>query len=395
MREFAILVTYLVSSPFLLNGEIAFLCIVGLLLFHTWLGYPLLLAFFRSILRQQHNCGERVPLFTIILAAYNEEKRIAAKLENCLALEYPHDHVEIIVASDGSTDETERIVQEFSDRDSRVRLIRSSGRAGKSGVQNLAVENALGEILLFTDAETVASPDLLTRVAQHFADGRVGMVAPVVHFGRLGTSVSEGQGAYWRFELFLRQLESDLGILATCSGSAFGIRRELFRPIPRQFGDDCVVPLDIRLQGFRIVQDPQIVVYDEMPHSIDGELRARVRMTARNLAGIFSRPQALNPLRFPATALGLVSHKFLRWLTPVFLGLMYIASCTLAFEHRFLLFFSLQTCFYTAALVGWRRSQARSCGRIFGYPFAFCLANVGFLLGLVRWLRRQHVVAYK
>lgn len=367
----------------------------GALVIYTWFTYPSLLFLFRLAFRQVRISETCTPSFSIILAAYNEEKRVAAKLENCLALEYPHDRVEIIVASDGSTDETERIVEEFSDRDPRVRLVRSSGRAGKSGVQNLAVENALGEILLFTDAETVTSQDLLALIAQHFADGRVGMVAPVVHFGRLGTSVSEGQGAYWRFELFLRQLESDLSILATCSGSAFAIRRELFRPIPRQYGDDCVVPLDIRLQGFRIVQDPKIVVYDEMPHSVEGELRARIRMTARNWAGIFSRPQVLNPLLFPATALGLVSHKFLRWLTPIFLGVLYMASCTLVFEHRFFLFFSLQTCFYAAALVGWQRPQARACGRIFGYPFAFCLANIGFFLGLVKWFRGQHVVAYK
>lgn len=373
------------------------LLLAGAALAYTWIGYPLILWLLKSVMRFRYRRAQALTTgrLTIILAVYNEERHIHAKIENCLALEYPRNLIEVIIASDGSTDATEQIVQEFAGRDSRIRLIRSAGRTGKSGMQNLAASVARGDILLFTDAETTTKSDLLARVCAHFANSRIGMVAPVVHFTRLGTSVSQGQGAYWRFELFLRQLESDLGILATCSGSAFAVRRELFRPIPPQYGDDCVVPLDIRLQGFRIVQDPHIIVYDEMPHSIEGELRARVRMTARNWAGILSRPGILNPFRFPGTSWGLISHKFLRWMTPVFLGLMYLVNGALLLHHNFILIFFLQTCFYLAALIGWRRSRSQLCEPIFGFPFAFCLANVGFLLGLVKWARGQQIVAYK
>ena len=367
-----------------------------LLVLYTWLGYLLTLFLLRAMCgRSSLPKSEVSPTFSIVLAAYNEEKRIREKLENCLALDYPRDRVQILVASDGSTDATETIVEDFAARDSHVRLLRSPGRAGKSGVQNLAASRATGEILLFTDVETIAGPDLLRRIAAHFSNAQIGMVAPVVHFGRFGSAVSQGQGAYWRFELLLRQLESDLGILATCSGSAFAIRRDLFRPIPSQYGDDCIMPLDIRLEGYRIIQDQEIIVYDEMPHSIQSELRARIRMTARNWTGILSRPRVLNPFRFPGTSWGLISHKFLRWMTPLFLVLLYIANCGLALGHQFILLFIVQSCFYLAALIGWRRSQSESCERIFGYPFAFCLANVGFFLGLVKCLRGQRVVAYK
>lgn len=366
-----------------------------MLLAYTWLGYPFLLALSHGLLKRNHEQKQTTPGFSLMIAVCNEEKRIREKLENCLAFDYPHELVEIIVASDGSTDKTEAIVAEFAARDSRVCLLQSLGRNGKSGVQNLAASKARGEIFLFTDAETVAGPDLLRRVATHFADPQIGMVAPVVHFGGFGSAVSQGQGAYWRFELFLRQLESDLGILATCSGSAFAIRRNLFRPIPPQYGDDCITPLDIRLQGYRIVQDPEIIVQDEMAHSIEGELRARVRMTARNWAGILSRPRVLNAFRFPGTSWGLISHKFLRWMTPFFLVLLYIVNCALALRHKFIPFFILQSCFYLAAAIGWRKSRSQSCERIFGYPFAFCLANVGFFLGLVKCLRGQRIVAYR
>jgi len=379
------------------NREIALLGITLLLLAYTWVGYPAFLWILRQMFGRPPLREKREPAISIsvIVAAYNEEGRIADKLDDCLALDYPADRLEILVASDGSTDRTDAIVQEFAERDSRIRLVRSAGRAGKSGVQNLAVEQARGEILLFTDAETRTQPILLRQIAEDFSDPRVGMVAPTVYFASAEGAVSKGQGAYWRFELFLRQLESDLGILATASGSAFAMRRTLFRPIPPQYGDDCVLPLDVRSHGYTVVQDPRIIVTDQMPHTIGGELRARVRMTARNWTGILSRSGLLNFLRYPGTAWGLVSHKFLRWMTPFFLATMFLMNFLLALQGRLVPLFLLQGCFYLAALVGWWRSRQQPCARIFGYPFAFCLANLGFLLGLVRCLRGQRVVAYK
>ena len=362
---------------------------------YTWLGYPAMLWTLRRMFGIPPRKEPCQPGFSIIVAAYNEEAHITAKMEDCLALDYPADRVEIFVASDGSTDRTEEIVEEFTRRDSRIRLIKSAGRAGKSGVQNLAVAGARGEILLFTDAETRTRASLLQQIGEDFADPRVGMVAPTVQFGRIDDAVSRGQGAYWRFELFLRQLESDLGILATASGAAFAMRRTLFCPIPPQYGDDCVLPLDVRLQGFRVLQDKRIVVFDEMPNTIDGELRARIRMTARNWTGILSRPGVLNFLRYPGTAWGLVSHKFLRWMTPFFLAAAFVMNLFMAARGRMVLLFVLQSCFYLAAAVGWRQSRKHTCARVFGYPFAFCLANLGFFLGLIRCLRGRSVVAYK
>ena len=363
---------------------------------YTWLGYPAMLWTLRRISGMPPAREKCQPDFSVIVAAYNEEARIAAKIEDCLALEYPADQVEILVASDGSTDRTEAIVEEFARRYARVRLVKSASRAGKSGVQNLAAAEARGEILLFTDTETTTRATLLRQIGEDFADPRVGMVAPTVHFSRGDGAVSKGQGAYWRFELTLRQWESDLGILATASGAALAMRRTLFRPIPPQYGDDCVLPLDVRLQGFKVLQDARIVVFDGMPNSIGGELRARVRMTARNWTGILSRPGLLNFLRYPGTAWGLVSHKFLRWMTPFFLAATFVMSLLLAARGRMgLVVFLLQSCFYVASAVGWRQSRKRACARIFGYPFAFCLANLGFFLGLVRCLRGHSVVAYK
>ena len=364
------------------------------LIVYTWLGYPVLLRVLTSIRRPSARREQRDFKISVIIACYNEEARIEDKLTDCLSWRYPADRLEILVASDGSTDGTECIVEKFAGQDSRIRLLRSAGRAGKSGVQNLAAAEARGDILLFTDAETRTRPDLLKQIAEDFADPGVGLVAPIVQFGRFDDPVSKGQGAYWRFEILLRQMESDLGILATASGAALAVRRELYRPVPVQYGDDCIIPLDVCLGGYRVLQDARSVVSDEMPHSIKGELRARVRMTTRNWSGILCRPGVLNPLRFPGVSWALVSHKFLRWMTPFFLVVLLLANGWLALHGQLTVLFVLQLGFYLAALIGWRRPEGQ-CERVFGYPFAFCLANFGFFLGVLKSMRGEKVLTYK
>ena len=278
--------------------------------------------------------------------------------------------------------------------DPRIRWMQSDKRVGKSGIQNLAAESAKGELLFFTDANTATTASVLLAMVKELSDPEVGVVTATALFGHPQDAVEKGQGFYWRYELFLRTAESDLGILATGSGQALLVRRELFRPLPSCYGDDCIMPLDVRLQGYRIVQDRDAIVYDSMPHSIEGELRARIRMTARNWSGTLSRPGVLNPLRFPMTALGLVSHKLLRWLTPFFLAAAFLANTGLALEGRFIALWWMQAAFYLSAFIGWQLTRKQRPAWVFGYSFTFCLANVGFLLGMVKALRNQKIVAY-
>jgi cellulose synthase/poly-beta-1,6-N-acetylglucosamine synthase-like glycosyltransferase len=377
-----------------------------LLVAYTWIAYPLLLAAMRwSALRA---LGGRIsppsaasghqdaatPSVSIIVPVHNEESRIAEKLRNCLEFEYPHDHVEFIVCSDGSTDATEEIVLDFIARDARIRWLQSQHRAGKSGVQNIAAAAARGDILFFTDANARMNPGILRVLIDALADPAVGLVTGTVHLGEPEDAVARGQGFYWRYELFLRVAESDLGILATASGQAMAVRRELYRPLPPCYGDDCILPLDIRMQGRRVVQERSAIVFDTMPHSIQGELRARIRMTARNWAGTLARPALLNPLRFPFTAWGLVSHKLLRWLTPFFLVFAFLSNTGLALSGHGTFWWWLQAGFYLSAFVGWQLTRKQRSAGPFGYSFSFCLANVGFLLGMLKAFRNQKIVAY-
>ena len=370
--------------------------IVVFLLAYAWLGYA-------AVLWTLRRCFGRIgapypagmkPFVSIIVPVHNEQDRIAAKLRNCLELDYPPDRLEILVASDGSTDRTEAVVETLAAVDTRIWLLRAAGRMGKSAAQNLAAQSARGDILFLTDTEARAQPDVLQFIVSNFADAKVGLVTAAVHLTEPADAIAKGQGLYWRYELFLRQAESDLGTLATSSGQALAIRRELFVPMEECYGDDCVLPLDVRLQGYRVVQDRRAVVFDGFPHSLQGELRARTRMVSRNWTGTLSRPEILNPWRFPGTAWGLVSHKFLRWLTPFLLVVLLWASAMASLSGRYVSLLFLQAVFYAAAMAGWLRIRAGRQTRMFALPFAFCLANWGFLLGTLRALRGERIVTY-
>lgn len=363
---------------------------------YTWVLYPLLLRLFVSFVSPKKvTRSAEVPIVSIIIAVHNEEGTIEAKLRDCCRLLYPADRLEVIVASDGSTDLTEEFVRRSAQQDPRIRWIDSAGRVGKSGVQNLAANHAEGDLLLFTDAETTFAPKALSSMADRLADPKVGLVTATVLLGNPEDAIDTSQGVYWSYELFLRNLESDLGILATGSGQALLIRRGLFRPMPGRYGDDCVMPIDVRLQGYRVIQDREAIVFDAMPHSIEGELRTRIRMTARNWAGTLARPAIFNPLRFPMTAIGLISHKLLRWLTPLFLLAIFILTAVLALQGHAVIFFLMQLGFYFSALLGWQLTKRQRGAGLFGYSFSFCLANVGFLLGIIKAFRNQGIVAYR
>lgn len=378
-----------------MHFELRLFLFTSLLTAYIWAGYPALLWLLgRLVTPPAPKEHASYPLVTVIVAAFNEEQRIRTKLENCQSFTYPHEKIEILVASDGSTDRTEAIVEEFAARDPRIRLLRAD-RVGKSEVQNRAAQQARGEILFFTDANARVQADALQFMVEDFADPRVGLASAEALFGSPDDAVSQGQGFYWRFETFLRRSESDLGILATTSGQAFAVRKELYQPLPICYCDDCITPLDVRLQGYRVFHDRRAIVFDTMPHSIHGELHTRIRMTARNWGGTLARPAILNPLRFPLTSLGLLSHKLLRWLTPFLLATIFVTNTALALQGRAILPWILQLGFYLSAAVGWLNSRKKRPAGVFGYPFSFCLANIGFFLGMVKVMRSQRIVAYQ
>ena len=338
-----------------------------------------------------------LPHVTVLVTVYNEAFQIRERILNILESDYPADRLEVMIASDGSSDETDHIVRGMRRRDSRIRLFRPKDCEGKTATQNQAVSLVNGEILVFTDADTRFEAMFLRNMIAPFSDPRVGGVDGHLLFGtKENSGVSKSQGLYWNYELRVREFESRLGILAVASGACLAIRRTLFRPLVDAYGEDCVVPLDIVEQDYRMVHRVDAVAHDRMDTQAGGEFRARVRMTARNWSGTVSRSHLLNPFRHFRYAWALWSHKLLRWLSPVFLIVMVVSAFMLAPGSEFFAYVSVGLVGFVGAgllagifeYFGWSIPVARTI-------FSLLLANVGFFVGGCRALCGHRITAYR
>lgn len=366
-----------------------------LLLLYTWVGYAALLALLARCRKVRIEKRPFTPPVSIIVAARNEEAHIRERIENLLEMDYPPEKLEILVASDGSTDRTAETVRGFTHQ--RVRLLEFAGSRGRAAVHNDAAAVTRGEILVFTDAATRFDRGFLKSLLANFADARVGCVSGIIAFRNRGaTNLTQQRGLYWRYEYWLRQRESDSGVLACASGPCMAVRKELFRPLADATYDvDFITPLDVVQAGRLVLQEPAALSFDQMFPTPQQELRAQVRMVARNLGGYVDRHCLLDSPQFAWFAWSLVSHKVLRWMTPFFLLVLFASSTALAARGGSALALWLgQVAFYASALLGWRRARAHRPAWVFSAPFAFCLANAGFLFGVWKCLRNERIVAY-
>lgn len=352
---------------------------------YVYFGYPLLLlilAKLRPALQVKNS--EITPTVSLIIAAYNEEKVIAQKIENCLALDYPREKLQIIVASDGSTDRTNEIVKRFANQG--VKLVVLSSNQGKSSAQNKAVTEARGEIILFTDADLVLRTDTLNKVNRNFADESVGcVVGKIAYLNEVDTSVSVGEGVYWRYELFLRNVESEVGNFVMGSG-IMAIRRSLFQPVDPNVGEDFVLPMQTAMAGYKVVYESEAIaetiLHQTKPKDM---LRSKVRVISKDLRGLFLCRAILNPFRYPLYSWGLISHKLLRWLVPYFLIILFGFNLLLLDHPFYFLTLALQIAFYALAISCYLWQKKGKPPRIVGIPFSFCLVNLAALVGVARF----------
>lgn len=356
---------------------------------YTWLSYPLIL----FMLRGRHSSPRPVqdpPHLTVLITVRNGSGKITARLKDVLAQDYPSDRIKIFVASDGSDDDTKEKAESIPD--SRI-TVRDFFHAGKSIAQNAAVREISDEIIVVTDVDTVFAPGFLAAITRPFGDQRVGCVSGRLCFTKGNRTISVSQSLYWRFEIWLRRRESEVGLLATATGACMAFRREIFRPLMPSCGEDCAIPLDAIDQGFLVVHADDAVAYDCLPDTASGELRARARMTSRNLRGTLAHPQLLTPWRHPGYALSLWSHKLLRWATPVFLSVVVISSVIVYPEARPVI--CVEILFLLCTLSGLLFHIAGlPQPKVFSTPFSFSLANCGFALGLFQFLRGREPVSY-
>ena len=372
------------------------------LILYVYIGYPFLLMILTRLGPAPSAPRTRItPSISLIIAAYNEEAAIARKIDNSLALDYPRSKMQIIVASDGSTDRTNEIVEGCAGRG--VQLVALKTNLGKSTAQNQAVTEARGDILFFTDANVMLRSDALRKMMAYFVDEKVGcVVGKVTYLNEGETSVSRGEGVYWRYELFLRRKESELGNFAIGSGPIMAIRRSLFRPLDPDVGEDFVLPIQTAIQDGRVIYEPEAISEETLFQTTPITMfRSKVRIISKDLRGLLLCRRILNPLRHPLYAWGLVSHKLLRWLIPYFLVALLALSMVLLDRPLYRLMFLLQMILYVTAGAGYVWQRYGRSPRILAIPFSFCLVNLTALVGVAqfaagrktgRWrpVRRRH-----
>ncbi len=359
------------------------------LLAYVYLGYPLLVWLVSRVFPKPVKRSAIEPNVTILITAFNEEAAIREKLENTLAIDYPPDKLEVLVASDGSTDATDEIVKEFADRG--VKLFRQEGRVGKTTTQNNAVEQAKGEIILFSDATTLYSKDVFDHILPPFADKIVGCVAGrLVYVDEHATTVGRGAQSYWSYETRLKSAESNACSLIGASGCLYAVRKNAYEPMYAEACSDFLICTNLFRQGYRSIFAPDAVCFEHTNRKSNDELRMRVRVISQTLTDLWRNRDMLNPLKSGFFAVELISHKLLRYAVPVLLTGMLIASLALAQNSiTFAAIATVQILFYVLALAGWILERANLRPSLLAMPLYFVLANLASVVAFYKFLRGE------
>jgi len=362
----------------------------------TYFGYPAVLLVL-SPFRRKSIQNDETPSVTLLISAYNEEEVIREKLENSLALEYPSEKFEIVVISDESSDNTDSIVNSFTD--SRIRLFRQIPRKGKSAGLSRFLPEIESDVVVFSDANSIYNTDAIQKLVRNFADSKVGfVVGHQRYFVDAGTE-AHSETLYWRYETWLKTRESRLGSMVCGDGAIFAIRRELFEPLREDDINDFIIPLRIINRGFRGIFEPEAICYESTASDVAGEFRRKIRIVNRSFNAVMRVKSVLNPFRTGFFAIQLLIHKVVRWFVPFFLLGAMFANIILLFESSmflrdevYLFTFAVQLAFYgIAALYCFPALHRISFVRIAGY---FCVVNYAAALGIMQCAMGRNIATW-
>lgn len=373
------------------------------IIIYTFIGYGILLYLLVKLRRlikghrKIDTSPNGLPSLTLIVAAYNEEECIEEKIQNTLSLVYPEEKRHFIFITDGSTDKTPEIISGYPE----IQLMHISQRRGKVSAMHRAVEEANSEVLIFTDANTILNAKALINIARHYSDPAVGAVA-----GEKRVIINEnsdataGEGFYWKYESFLKKLDSELYSVMGAAGELFSIRRELYKPVsPDAILDDFMISLQITAKNHRIVYEPEAYAAEQSSANTKEELKRKVRIAAGGIQSIIWLKGLLNPFRHPLLTFQYVSHRVLRWtITPFCLILAFVLNCLIVFQNDFLIYKILlagQTAFYLAAFAGWLFEQKEMKIKLFFIPFYFCFMNYAVIKGIMRYFSKSQSAAWE
>lgn len=306
--------------------------IVLLLSVYSYTIFPILLKGLATLFSNPWQKGDFLPVVTIIISAYNEEKDIEEKIQNSLALDYPENKLEIIVSSDGSTDRTNEIVAGIQDK--RLILKAFPERLGKTACLNKVLEEIKGEIVVFTDANSMFEAEMLNHLVKNFQDTKIGSVTGWTKYYN-PDSGEETTGIYAKLERTTKKAESLISSCVGADGAIFAIRRELYIPLGSNDINDLIIPLNVIKQGKRVVLDENIFCVEETTKGVKNIFSRQVRITTRTAWALRRNISLLNIFKYGSFSFFLLSHKVLRLLTPFFLVGAFILNLFLLRESPF------------------------------------------------------------
>ncbi len=358
------------------------------LLLYTWIFHLCILGLIKLIRGSQ---AEKIdysysPVVSFIIAAHNEEKTIARRIENLTNLDYPGNLTEIIVVSDGSTDRTDEIVREISRKNDKVILLSFEQQKGRAYVHNESVKRAKGDIVVFTDAETRFERDFLKILIPHFSNDSVGCVSGRLYYKNVNqSSITKSADMYWKYEGLIRRLASDLGVLAFGTGAGLAIRKSAYTPVKITSGTDYAATLSAKLAGYKVKYEPRAKLYDYIEPDAEQSKLARIRKTSRAFKDVLLKLLKINPFKNPIFFISVFFHKTSRHLTPFYMIIILILNIFLLLSGKiYSAIFLCQALFYAFALVGWISENTKKRFALFYIPYNFVLINIGRFMGVLK-----------
>ena len=381
--------------------------ILVFILFYIYFGYPILL-FLISVFKKNNiqMSEDYFPTVSLVIAAYNEEKVIEEKIKNSLNIDYPKNKFEIIIFSDSSTDRTDEIIRKYEKEG--VKLIRIEGRKGKTICQNEVVNLAKGEIIVFSDANSMYEPCAIKKIVLNFFDEKVGCVVGELKYGEFFTSnrvnVVEGENVYWDYDKIIKKLESKVCSVVTGNGAIYGLRKSIYVPLERNMISDFIEPLEIFKKGYKIVYEPEAVARENTAENSRKEFGRRIRIVTRSACSLLrnnSLRELLNPFHYGIFSVQLLSHKVLRWFSGALMILIFLLNIFLLGKGTFYNFYNLtmlgQGIFYMFALWGfineiWLKRKSAKIAHVIYY---FCLSCIAMLYGVINAFRGKEMITWE
>ncbi|HVI47684.1 MAG TPA: glycosyltransferase family 2 protein [Chitinophaga sp.] len=369
---------------------------------YSYAGYGVLLYFIvrmKRLLQGRNRQAQRefLPEVTFLVAAYNEEDFIAKKISNTLALSYPSDKIKIIFVTDGSTDNTHHIIQQYP----AIQLLHEPARRGKMAAVNRAMQQVRTPFVVVTDANTLLNKDAVLLLMQHFADDKVGAVAgeKKVMAGE-GGAEAQGEGMYWKYESALKKWDAELYSVMGAAGELIAIRTALYEAQPEDtILDDFMISFKINMKGYTVMYEPAAYAMESASASLAEEYKRKVRISAGGYQSMGRLLPLLNPFNYPEITWQYISHRVLRWtLAPLCLLLAVISNIVIIIidgRSTYVTTGILQLCFYLAALTGYVLARRQTKAKYFYVPFYFVFMNVAVYAGCIRFFRKKQSAVWE